>query len=169
MYQPPRLLEAHDQLDDFVCRSEEQTSWLRFHARQAHAVRTTKVFVVTPSGSSQVVAYYAWSMASITIEDSPSRIRKGAGRYPQPIALLARLAVSTGHEGQGLGAGMLADLVGRSAQLGSEIGCRGLLIHAESDEARAFYMHLVPEFEQSPTDELHLGLLMKDIIKTIRD
>ncbi|MEX1003816.1 MAG: hypothetical protein WD156_00445, partial [Acidimicrobiia bacterium] len=28
---------------------------------------------------------------------------------------------------------------------------------------------LVPEFEQSPTDELHLILLMKDILETLRD
>ena len=47
------------------------------------------------------------------------------------------------------------------------IGCRGLLVHAENHEARAFYLHLVPEFEQSPTDELHLVLLMKDIRRTL--
>ena len=32
----------------------------------------------------------------------------------------------------------------------------GLLVHAETTEARDFYLHLVPEFEASPTDELHL-------------
>jgi hypothetical protein len=43
----------------------------------------------------------------------------------------------------------------------------GLLVHAESDEARDFYLHLVPEFEQSPTDDLHLVLLMKDIQRSL--
>jgi hypothetical protein len=42
------------------------------------------------------------------------------------------------------------------------IGVRALLIHAESDDARAFYEHL-GEFERSPTDPLHLMLLMKDL------
>lgn len=167
-YRPPRLLEPQDQIGQFVCRSEEQTDWLRSHASQAHAVGTTKVFVVTPSDSSQVVAYYAWSMASIKIEENPIRMQKGAGRYPQPVALLARLGVSSDHEDRGLGAGLLADVIGRSAQLGSEIGCRGLLIHAESAEARAFYRHVLPELKESPTDTLHLVLLMKDIVKTIR-
>jgi len=46
------------------------------------------------------------------------------------------------------------------------VGCRGLLVHAESEEARAFYLHLVPEFEPCPTDDLHLVLLMKDIRRT---
>jgi hypothetical protein len=106
-------------------------------------------------------------MAGITIADAPTRLRKGAGRYPQPVALLARLGVSVEHEGQGLCAGLLSDVIGRAAQLGSEIGCRGLLVHAETAVARDFYLHLIPEFEQSPTDELHLALLMKDIFRTL--
>ena len=87
------MLEAGDVVDDFECRSTEQTEWLRHHARQAHTAGTAKVLVVTPAGSDVVVAYYAWSMASISIEDAPTRVRKGAGRYPQPVALLARLGV----------------------------------------------------------------------------
>jgi hypothetical protein len=51
--------------------------------------------------------------------------------------------------------------------MSTDIGCRGLLVHAESVEAKKFYLHLVPEFEQSPTDELHLVLLLKDIRKTL--
>ena len=168
-YRPPRLLEAGDNLDNFECRSAEQTEWLRHHARQANAAGTTKVLVVTEPERAEVVAYYAWSMASIAVEDSPTRMRKGAGRYPQPIALLARLGVAPDHEGRGLGAGLLADVIGRTAQLGAEIGCRGLLVHAETAEARDFYVHLIPELEQSPTDDLHLVLLMKDILETLSD
>lgn len=168
-YRPPRLLEAGDNLDDFECRSVEQTEWLRHNARLANAAGTTKVLVVTELDSVEVVAYYAWSMASIAIIDSPARIRKGAGRYPQPVALLARLGVVLDHEGRGLGAGLLADAIGRTAQLGTEIGCPGLLVHAETPGARDFYLHLIPEFEQSPTDDLHLVLLIKDILKTLRD
>ena len=65
----------------------------------------------------------------------------GSDDWPQPIALLARLGVDERHEGQGLG---------------DAIGCRGLLVHAESKEVRSFYEHLIPEFERSPTDPLHL-------------
>ncbi len=167
-YRPPRLLEADDSIDRFTCRSVEQTDWLRYHARQANAAGTARVLVVTPVDMAEVVAYYAWSMASIVIEDVPPRMRKGAGRYPQPVALLARLGVSVDHEGRGLGAGLLADAISRTAQLGVEIGCRGLLVHAETPQARDFYLYLIPEFEASPTDHLHLVLLMKDIHKTLR-
>ncbi|MDZ7732486.1 MAG: hypothetical protein U5R31_04675 [Acidimicrobiia bacterium] len=46
--------------------------------------------------------------------------------------------------------------------LSDDIGCRGLLIHADTEHARDFYLHLVPESMSSPTDELHLVLLRKD-------
>ncbi|MCP3994032.1 MAG: GNAT family N-acetyltransferase [bacterium] len=162
-YRKPRLLRPDDSLDEFECRSPEQTLWLRDHARQADASGTAKVMIVTEAGSQTVVAYYAWAMANISVDDAPDRVRKGAGRYPQPIALLARLGVDIDHEGNGLGAGLLQDVISRVAEFGTQIGCRGLLVHAENEDARDFYLHLLPGFESSPTDPLHLVLLMKDI------
>ena len=129
---------------------------------------TAKVLVVTQPGSVEVVAYYAWCMGVIRIADAPTRLRIGAGRYPQPVAVLARLGVSVRHEGRRLGAGLLRDVISRTAQIGTEIGCRGLLVHAETTAARDFYLHLVPEFESSPTDDLHLVLMMKDLLRTLR-
>jgi GNAT superfamily N-acetyltransferase len=166
-YRPPVLVGSAHDLETFECRSVEQTGWLRSHARQSSSSGTTRVLVVTPTDSSTAVAYYAWCMASVSLADVPARMRKGAGRYPQPVALLARLGVEVGHEGRGLGAGLLQDVVARSLALGHEIGCRALLIHAETTSARDFYLHLVPEFEASPTDDLHLLLLMKDIRRTV--
>ena len=167
-YQPPELLADRHDLTDFRCRSSEQTEWLRRYARQSAATGTTRVFVVTEHQSHRVAAYYAWCMAQLHTDAIPSRVRKGAGRYPQPVALLARLGVAVDHERGGLGAGMLQDVFARLIELSDDIGCRGLLVHAESTAARNFYLHLVPEFEPSPTDNLHLVLLMKDIRRTLR-
>lgn len=167
-YRPPELLADHHDLTDFRCRSSEQTEWLRRYARQSAATGTTRVFVVTEHRSHRVVAYYAWCMAQLHADAVPSRVRKGAGRYPQPVALLARLGVDVDHERAGLGAGLLQDVFARLSELSDDIGCRGLLVHAEATDARNFYIHLVPEFEPSPTDDLHLVLLMKDIRRTLR-
>jgi GNAT superfamily N-acetyltransferase len=166
-YRPPELLAAQHDVSGFECRSREQTDWFRRYARQSAASGTTRVFAVTGQDSRVVVAYYAWCMAQLTVNASPERLRKGAGRYPQPVALLARLGVDIRHEGRGLGAALLQDVFARLAELSADIGCRGLLVHAESAEAKKFYLHLVPEFEQSPTDDLHLVLLLKDIRKTM--
>jgi GNAT superfamily N-acetyltransferase len=167
-YRPPEPLGPAHELAAFVCASHEQTDWLVRHARQSMATGTTKVFVVTPVGSHQVVAYYAWTMAQINLAEAPTRLRKGAGSYPQPVALLARLGVHRDHERQGLGAALLRDVIQRVAAISDDIGCRGLLVHSESEQARDFYLHLIPEFEPSPTDELHLLLLLKDIKKTLQ-
>jgi GNAT superfamily N-acetyltransferase len=106
-------------------------------------------------------------MAQINPAASPGRLRKGAGLYPQPIALRARLGVDVEHEGRGLATSLLQDAFGRLIELSADIGRRGLLVHAESTEAGEFYLHLVPDFEQSPSDDLHLVLLMKDIRRTL--
>jgi GNAT superfamily N-acetyltransferase len=168
-YRTPELLDRHHGLDEFICESIEQTDWLRRYARQSMASGATKVFVVTPADSQAVVAYYAWTMAQIDATAAPKRLIKGAGRYPQPVALLARLGVHQSHKGKGLGAALLRDVLLRVAAISDEIGCRGLLVHAESDRALGFYQHLIPESEQSPTDDSHLVLLLKDIKRTLRN
>jgi len=166
-FRPRMPLAAHHQLDGFRCRSPEQTEWLIEHARHTHRSGTTRVFVVTEVDQPVAVAFYAWCMASVAIADLPERLLRGAGRYPQPVALLARLGVDQRYEGQGIGAALLADVITRVAGLSDAIGCRGLIVHAESEQARAFYEHLIPEWEPSPTDPMHLLLLLKDIRQTL--
>ena len=58
-YLPPVLLSGNHIVDAFECRSQEQTQWLRRLARQSAATGATKVLVVTPTDSHEVVAYYA--------------------------------------------------------------------------------------------------------------
>jgi GNAT superfamily N-acetyltransferase len=166
-YRYPGPLAEHHDLSCLRCRSSEQTDWLVRYARQSAGSGTTRVFVVTEHGDDRVVAYYAWCMAQVHAEAAPVRLRKGARRYPQPVALLARLGVDVDHEGNGLGGGLLQNAFARLVEISDDIGCRGLLVHAESQQARDFYLHLVPEFEPSPTDDLHLVLLTKDVRRTL--
>lgn len=77
-------------------------------------------------------------------------MRKGAGRYPQTVALLARPGVHIDREGQRLGAGLLQDVFARLTKLSDRIGCRGLLVHAESQQAMDYYLHLIPDFQPAP-------------------
>ena len=167
MYLLPRPLRRDDEVDQFKCRSAEQTEWIRHHARQAIASNTAQVQVITPEGSNEVVAYYAWCMSTIPKDKLLERWRKGAGKYDQPVALLARLGTSIHHERRGLGTEMLQDVLRRTVNIASEIGCRGLLVHAESQDACDFYTRAVPAFVPSPTGPLHLALLMKDIKKSL--
>lgn len=128
--------------------------------------------MVTEHDSPKIIAYYAWRMGQLTADEVPQRWRPGVGRYPQPVAVLARLAVDADHEGRGLGAGLLIDVMGRFIELADAIGVRGLLIHCETEDARAFYLHLIPELADitlsAGTSTPTLVLLMKDLRKTLR-
>jgi GNAT superfamily N-acetyltransferase len=162
IYEPPR----HD-VSGFDCGSEAQTRWLRQIARTAQATGTARVYVVSPAGENRVVGYHALAAASVSHEDAPPALLKSAGRSPIPIILLARLGVDVSAQGKGLGTALVKDAMLRASQAAEIVGARALLIHAESDQARAFYLHLA-EFDVSPTDPLHLILLMSEIARIVR-
>jgi GNAT superfamily N-acetyltransferase len=82
------------------------------------------------------------------------------------VVLLARLAIDSSAQKRGLGRALLRDALIRIEAAADEIGIRALLIHAKDDSARSFYMKQA-EFEPSPTDPLHLFLLMKDLRKLL--
>jgi predicted N-acetyltransferase YhbS len=86
---------------------------------------------------------------------------KGLGRHAVPIMLLARLAVRSGSQGQGIGAGLLKDAMLRTLQAADIAGIRVLAVHAKDENARWFYEHF--GFIPSPTEARHLDLLVKDI------
>jgi GNAT superfamily N-acetyltransferase len=69
--------------------------------------------------------------------------------------------VDVQHQGVGLGKALLKDALLRSAQAADIAGIRALLVHAKDEAARNWYLNW--EFDPSPSDPLHLFLLMKDI------
>jgi len=103
---------------------------------------------------------------SVAPAQAPVRLGQGAGRYHQPVVILTRLGVDLSVQGMGLGRALVVDALRRVAAAGEVIGVRALLIHCEHDKARDFYLRLA-KFEPSPTDPLHLFLLMKDLRKAL--
>lgn len=154
------------EVESFDCGSPAQSNWLRKRALEAHQSGTSRVYVVCLGGTRRVVGYHALAAGSVERESAPGRVQRGTGRHPIPVILLTRLGVDLAEQGRGLGTALVKDALQRVASAGHQIGVRALLIHAESDEARRFYVHLA-EFEPSPTDPLHLFLLMKDLKATI--
>lgn len=153
----------------FECGSEAQTTWLRHHALQAHQSNTAKIYVVCRAQTRQVVGYYALAAGSVAHGGVPPRIIKGLGRYPIPVIILTRLGVDVEEQGRGLGSGLVLDALLQTASIADRVGVRALLIHAETPEAAAFYRRIDPGFQPSPTDPLHLALLLKDLRGALRD
>jgi GNAT superfamily N-acetyltransferase len=156
-------------LDGFDCGSEAQTTWLQRHALQAHRSDTAKVYVVCRSGSRDVVGYYALAAGSVVHEDVPDRTKRGTGRHPTPVVILTRLGVDLREQHQGLGSALLKDAFLQTASIADKVGVRALLIHAETADAAHFYRRIDSRFDVSPTDPLHLLLLLKDLRLSIED
>jgi GNAT superfamily N-acetyltransferase len=81
--------------------------------------------------------------------------------------LLARLAVDRRWHGQGVGKALLKDAMRRTIQAADIAGIRAFAVHAKDDEARRFYEKF--DFIRSPTDPMHLYVLLKDVRKIISE
>jgi len=101
----------------------------------------------------------------VSRDEVPPRVAQGLGQYPIPITLLARLGVDNSEKGTGLGRGLLKDAVLRAFQASELVGSRAIVTHAKNEAAKMFYLRF--DFVPSPTNELHLYLLMKDVRKLI--
>jgi GNAT superfamily N-acetyltransferase len=152
----------------FDCGSPAQSEWLIRRALQAHQSGTSRVYVVTSDAGEgrRVLGYYALAAGSVAPAAAPQRLAQGAGRYHQPVVILTRLGVDLSCQGLGLGRALAVDALRRVAAASEVIGVRALLIHCENEAARDFCLRLA-KFDASPTDPLHLFLLMKDLRKAL--
>lgn len=163
-YKIPRLLAAADGLDKFDCGEPSLNNFLRDRALNNNSTGASRTFVTTMDD--QVVGYYALSTGSVERADAPKRMQRNQPPTV-PVILLGRLAVDETHKGLGLGANLLRDAILRVVRTAENVGVRALLVHALHEEAQDFYMHY--DFEPSPTDELHLFLLVSDARSLIAD
>ncbi|GLZ61944.1 N-acetyltransferase GCN5 [Micromonospora sp. NBRC 107095] len=157
-------LSAGFAVNGFDCGSRAQSVWLVEHALQAHRAGLSRVYVVRDDEhpDQRVVGYYALAAGSVAPADASPRLQQGAGRYHQPVVILTRLGVDRSAQRIGLGRALVVDALRRIAAAAEVIGVRAVLIHCETDAARDFYQRLA-KFEASPTDPMHLLLLMKDL------
>jgi GNAT superfamily N-acetyltransferase len=163
-FSTPTKLTATDNVEEFSCGQADLDDWLKRFALVNQKSGMTTVFV-TLSGD-RVVGYYALATGGVERAQAPDRIIRGQPAHPIPVVLLARLAVDSSVQGRGLGRALLRNALIRVAAAADEIGVRALLVHAKDERAREFYMQCC-EFEPSPTDPLHLFLLMKDLRKSL--
>lgn len=106
------------------------------------------------------MGYYSLASGGLTLSEAPGPLRRNMPD-PIPMALLGRLAVDQSLQEKGMGATLLQDAVLRTAQAAHIIGIRGLLVHALSEEVKAFYEH--HGFVSSPTQPMTLILSIKGV------
>lgn len=111
-----------------------------------------------------VKAYVALACGAVAVASAPGRFRRNMPD-PIPVVVLARLAVCRSVQGRGIARALLADAFERVLQPSTQIGVRGIVVHAASDQARRFYLHM--GFDPSPIDPDTLLIRLSDVAATL--
>lgn len=158
----PRHLTSDDDVSQFDCGAPELDDWLKRRALQNEASRASRTFVATAGG--RVVGYYALATGAIAQAGATGRVRRNMPE-PIPVMVLGRLAVDRAFQGAGLGSALLRDALLRTLGAAEVAGCRAILLHAISEDAKRFYVR--HGFAESPLDPLTLMISLADVEKAI--
>ncbi|SDC61300.1 Acetyltransferase (GNAT) domain-containing protein [Sanguibacter gelidistatuariae] len=161
----PRRLAKGDDRTAFDSGAPELDDWFRRFALENQQANNAVTYVTVRDGV--VLGYYAIAMSAYTTNRLPERMQKNRPGET-PCILLARLAVDSTAQGQGVGAALLRHAMEQSFSLSERVGAAALLIHCRDESAKAFYQ-ANGDFLASPIEELHLVLSMKEIQKRLRD
>ena len=156
-------LRPDHRIEDFDCGREELNRYLLRYAWQSQQAGAAQTYVGVAGHA--IIGYHTLAVGQVAHEEAPERLTKGLARHPVPIMLLARLAVDGRWQGRGVGKALLKDAMQRTLQAADIAGIRAFAVHAKDEEARSFYQKF--DFIPSPTDPMHLFVLLKDVRKII--
>ncbi len=157
--QRPRPIEPTDSTSGFESGEASLDRYLTDRALTNHISDLARCYVSLDSHSNRVVGYYTLSAVAVEHANLPGRARRNAPN-PVPAVLLGRLAIDRLAQGSGVGRLLVRDAILSTLAAADRIGVRLLLVHALHEQAANFYAAL--GFKQSPTDQLHLHLLLGD-------
>lgn len=160
----PSPLADHHELAEFDSGVSELDDWLRRRARANQVSRASRTFVVCEG--SRVIAYYALASGAVKPPEAPGRLRRNMPD-PIPVAVLGRLAIDRSYQGRGIGRALVRDVGLRLLNAAEILGIRSVLVHAISDEARAFYEAV--GFLPSPSDPMMLMIGLGDLNTALDD
>jgi GNAT superfamily N-acetyltransferase len=158
----PEPISTNHQIGDFTSGVVSLDAWLKRRALANQASGAARTFVVCEAD--KVISYYALASGSVTVAGAPGRFRRNMPD-PIPVVVLARLAVDRAYHGRGLGRALVRDAAGRVVHAADAIGIRGIVVHAISDDAKAFYLAL--GFEPSPIEPMTLMITLADIRESL--
>ena len=152
-------------LDAFDCGQDDLNRWLQKFALQNQSANVAQTYLGLAGDF--VVGYYSLVVGQVEYGGAPERLQKGLARHPVPVMLLARLSVHREWQQRGVGRALLRDAVLRTLQAADLAGIRALAVHAKDEGAKRYYEQF--DFAASPTDPLHLFVLLKDIRRLVED
>lgn len=162
--QQPRPIEPTDNTADFDSGEESLDRYLAERGLTNHLADLGRCYVCVDGNTDKVLGYYTLSAVAVEHADLPGKVRRNAPD-PIPAVLMGRLAIDAKAQGSGLGRFLVRDAILSTLAAADRIGVRILIVHALHEQAAGFYEKL--GFKRSPTDPLHLYLLLADARKSL--
>lgn len=130
------LADSHN-LTSFDCGRSDLTDWLQHHAQNA-AGQSTRTYVLIREGHPEPLGYFALAPHVIERNELPRRVGRGAPRQV-PAILLAKLALHTSLQGQGLGRELLIRALSTVVDAARVAGGKLVVVDAVDEVAAGFY------------------------------
>jgi len=160
-----RLDRTHERAS-FSCGNASLDEFLRTRVSQYEKRRLGRTYVAVRPNAKRVVGYYTLASGSVSFANIPPGLARKLPRHPVPVVLLARLAVDTGAQGQGLGRYLLADALHRCLALGDRVGVHAIEVEAIDEAAQRFYEKF--GFVPLEDDPHHLYLPLATVHESFR-
>ena len=132
------ISKKHDR-EAFDCGEEALNEFLRRYARKSHERGGTKTFLAIDDADKSILGFYSLSPASVDYARTPDLVRRGLARHDVPGFRLARLAVDSRWQGQGIGGQLLLAAGRRCLLAAAEVGGVVLVIDAKNERVAAWY------------------------------
>lgn len=146
-----------DDLDGFDCGHDALNIWLCEHAWRAIG-QGTRTYLLIEDDTEAVVGYFAVAPHLVERDALPSSVRRGAPSRI-PAILLAKLALDTRLQGQGLGSELLMHaLVTIIEAARAARAARGRLVVVDAIDGDAAGFYRAHDFQPSPADPKRLML-----------
>ena len=132
------ISKKHDR-KSFDCGDGALNEFLRRYARKSHERGGAKTFLAIDDADKIILGFYSLSPASVDYARTPEIVRRGLARRDVPGFRLARLAVDSRFQGQGMGGQLLLAAGRRCLLAAAEVGGVVLVIDAKNERVAGWY------------------------------
>lgn len=142
----------------FTCGEPSLDDWLKRRAWRNETSGASRTYIVAIEN--EVAGYYCLASGGVGRAEAPKSMQRNMPDQI-PVVVMGRLAVDIRFQGMGLGSALLRDASTRTLLVSQTVGVRAMLLHAISDEAKAFY--LAHSFLESSVTRMMLCLPIETI------
>lgn len=141
-----RVLRADDKRDTFHSGDVElDRFFLKFAGQNQFRLHIGTTYVAT--SESEILGFVTLSATAITIADLPKTARKRLPKYPLPALRIARLAVASSAQGQGISKQLLKAAFEIAQEMADRMGCVAVVVDAKPDAVEFYSRYGFESFE----------------------